>query len=260
MTISLAIASGKGGVGKTTIAVNLAITLQRMGSRVTMMDADFGLANAHILMGQNPKITMSDVLAGESSVEDALSEGPAGIKFLSGGSGLLDMLNLDAEARYRTIRALDDIENQTDVLMVDTPAGASDSTLSFVLASDKVLVVIVGEPTSLMDAYAMIKAAHMEQQVDKFSVVVNMVRDADQGVAHFEKFRAITRRFLDVELSYAGHVPQSQALRNSIVRRSPIALHPEHTRENRAFEAIAREVLRAPFRGGQGVRFFNSNR
>ena len=130
MTISIAIASGKGGVGKTSIAVNLSLTLSRLGSRVVLFDADFGLANSHILLGVNPTKTAQDILVSKTPVQEVLAPGPLGLKFLSGGSGLTELLNLEVKARYELIRTLDVIQESTDVLVVDVPAGASDSSIT----------------------------------------------------------------------------------------------------------------------------------
>ena len=153
MTTSIAVASGKGGVGKTSIAVNLALTLSRQGSRVVLFDADFGLANSHILLGVNPKKTAQDILISKTPIKESLSPGPLGLKFLSGGSGLTELLNLEVKARYELIRSFDSLAETTDVLVVDVPAGASDSSITFSAAVDRLVVILVGEPTSFMDAY-----------------------------------------------------------------------------------------------------------
>ena len=171
MTISIAVASGKGGVGKTSIAVNLSLTLSRLGSRVVLFDADFGLANSHILLGVNPKKTAQDILVSKSEVKDVLAPGPLGLKFLSGGSGFTELLNLEVKARYELIGTLDVIQENTDILVVDVPAGASDSSITFSSAVDKLVLILVGEPTSFMDAYTFIKAANLEAGVENQTVI-----------------------------------------------------------------------------------------
>ena len=190
MTISIAVASGKGGVGKTSIAVNLSLTLSRLGSRVVLFDADFGLANSHILLGVNPTKTAQDILVSKTPVQEVLAPGPLGLKFLSGGgSGLTELLNLEVKARYELIRTLDVIQESTDVLVVDVPAGASDSSITFSAAVDKLVLILVGEPTSFMDAYTFIKAANLEAGVENFSIIVNMVESDAQGLQHFTNFK-----------------------------------------------------------------------
>ncbi len=257
MTTSIAVASGKGGVGKTSIAVNLALTLSRLGSRVVLFDADFGLANSHILLGVNPKKTAQDILISKSPINEALSPGPLGLKFLSGGSGLTELLNLEVKARYELIRTLDNITESTDILVVDVPAGASDSSITFSAAVDRLIVVLVGEPTSFMDAYTFIKAASLEAGVENFSVIVNMVEDEKQGLQHFSKFQAIVNRFLDVKLSYCGHVPFSHRIRKSVVQRKPIMITKQDTVESRAFMGVAKSVQSTPKNNPKGVAFFN---
>ena len=257
MTTSIAVASGKGGVGKTSIAVNLALTLSRLGSRVALLDADFGLANSHILLGLNPKKTVHDILIGGAKLDQALTLGPLGLKFISGGSGLTEVLNLEKSARYELIRTLDELNDKVDILVVDVPAGASDSAITFASAVDSLLVVLVGEPTSFMDAYTFIKAANLEAGVSNFSIVVNMVDSEKQAASHFNKFQAIVSRFLSVNLHYNGFIPFSQRLRRSVVVRRPIMLAKDDSIEYNCFLGLAKGVMKAPKNEPKGVSFFS---
>tara|TARA_B100000575_G_C22970972_1_gene560522 strand:- start:133 stop:936 length:804 start_codon:yes stop_codon:yes gene_type:complete len=257
MATSIAVASGKGGVGKTSMSVNLSLTFAQMGNKTTLLDADFGMANAHILLGVKPNYFISDTLNGKASLSQTLCSGPVGLKFASGGSGLIDMLNLDTKTRYQTIRLFDEIVDDTDILVADVPAGASDSSLAFVSAADKVLVVLVGEPTSFLDAYSLIKAAHLEASLTNFSVVVNMTQSEAQAKAHFDKFKSIVQKFLDVTLDYVGHLPLSNRLRQSIVTRKPICIDAKDSRENGCFKKIAKNILNSPKNETGGVRFFD---
>lgn len=259
MPQSITIASGKGGVGKTCIAVNLSLTLASMGLRVKLLDADFGLANSHVLMGINSTRSIRDVISGERTLEEVAERVAPGLDLYAGGSALTDLLNVDPTVRYRLIRNFDALASQTDVLLIDAPAGASDNALSFVAASDRVLVVIVPEPTSFMDAYALIKAANIDYGLERFSIVVNMAANETEAARHFEKFRAITMRFLSVELTHVGHVPLSNALSRSIVALKPIMQgggNPS-TPEGAAFHKLANGVLHAPVNATRGLRFFD---
>lgn len=256
MTTSIVVASGKGGVGKTSIAVNLGLSLSRVRQRVALLDADFGMANAHILLGINPKYSVINAINGEITVTEAMCEAPLGLTFISGGSGLLEMLNLDEKTRYQSIRMMDEISQQTDVLFADAPAGASDSSIAFVTAADRVVVVLVGEPTSFLDAYALIKAANAEGGVENFCVVVNMARNDAEAKSHFNKFSEIVSRFLDVHLTYVGNVPYSERMRQSVVKRKPIGLGDQEWAENRKFKSISKAILDSPLNKHAGIRFF----
>ena len=258
MAQSIAIASGKGGVGKTSIAVNIALVLRQLGARVTLLDADFGTANAHILMGENLSPKIDKAMLADGSVQNALTKTSHGITLLSGGSAAIDLLDLQKNDRLQLIRNVEAISDETDYLIVDTPAGASDATLAFVAAADRVLLVVVGEPTSFMDAYTILKAAHLEHGVRSFSVVMNMARDGQEARRHFDQFLAIALRFLDVDLTYAGHVPMSSALRRSVVARRPLMANSSYAAgpEGQALQSIVQKLLKAPMNQSSGIRFF----
>ena len=156
MATSIVVASGKGGVGKTSISVNLGLTLARQGRRTVLLDADFGMANAHILLGANPKRFIMDAIKGDTPLADTMCDAPHGLKFISGGSGLLEMLNLEKTTRYQAIRMVDELRDQTEVLIVDAPAGASDSSIAFLAAQLTMswLFLLVSQPSSFLDAYS----------------------------------------------------------------------------------------------------------
>ncbi len=257
MVSSVAIASGKGGVGKTTIAVNLALTLIKMGSKVSLFDTDFGLANSHIILGINPRKTIRDVIKNNSSINDVIENGPAGLKFISGGNGLIDILNIEKNAIFQVIRALEPLEKIINTLIVDTPAGASDNSILFSAAVDRLVIVLVGEPTSFLDAYTFIKAANLEKGIRNFSVVVNMVDNDEAGKKTFEKFHKITDKFLDVNLSFAGSIPKSIKLQQSIVKKLPIVLNKSAELETLAFKRIAKHIVNSASNSNKGIRFFS---
>lgn len=258
MAQSITIASGKGGVGKTSVAVNLALVLRQIGARVTLLDADFGTANAHILMGHNLSPKLNKAALDNGSVRSALASTAHGVTLLSGGSAALDLLDLKKNDRLQLIRNVEAMSDETDYLIVDTPAGASDATLAFVAAADRVLLVVVGEPTSFMDAYTILKAAHLEYGVRNFSVMVNMASTEQEARRHFDRFLAIALRFLDVELTYLGHLPMSLPLRRSVVSRRPLMANPADSSgvEAQAFRSITQKLLKAPMNQPSGIRFF----
>ena len=256
MAKSMAICSGKGGVGKSNVTVNLAMVYQSMGKRIAILDADFGMANTHILMGVNPEFYISEVISGEKTISEIGCKGPNGVSIYSGGSGLLDMLNLDQSKRFQTIRLMDEIEDQIDILLIDVPAGASDNSVSFVSAADSAVVVLVGEPTSFLDAYSFIKACHLEMEMANFTIVVNMANSATEAKRHFDRFNEIAMQFLDVRLRFGGHIPMSQRIRKAVVSRKPITTQKSDLPEVMAFQSVAKQVLDAPTNQTNGIRFF----
>ena len=257
MAVSIAVTSGKGGVGKTNTAVNLAISLRKLGKRVVLFDADFGMANAHIMLGSNPTTTTGDYLNGATSIVNTLTETSAGLKFIAGGSGLTELLNLDNQTRYKMLSGISSLEGDIDYLVVDSPAGASDSALFFVSAVDLALIVLVAEPTSFLDAYALVKAAHLENGVTDFAVMVNMSDNAKTAETNFNKFSDITTRFLDIKLHYVGMVPQSPAIKRSIVQRKPISISQPKSPLAMAYETLALKMMKTSHSRHNGVKFFN---
>ena len=257
MSNSIAVASGKGGVGKTTIAVNLALTLSQMGSKVSLMDADFGLANAHILLGINPKKTIRDVLKNNMLIEDVIETGPQGLKFISGGNGLIDILNIEKNSKYQLIRSLDPIEKFTDTLIVDIPAGASENSMTFASAVDRLVIVLVGEPTSFMDAYTFIKTAKLDYNLHNFSIIVNMADNDKAAEETFQKFQKIVDKFLDANLTFAGSIPRTKKIQNAIIRKLPIVLDKQAELESLAFQRLSKNVIKAGENRHNGIRFFS---
>ena len=259
MSNSIAVASGKGGVGKTTVAVNLALTLSQMGSKIALMDADFGLANAHILLGINPKKTIRDVLKNDMAVEDVIETGPQGLKFISGGNGLIDILNIEKNSKYQLIRSLDPIERYTDTLIVDIPAGASENSMTFASAVDKLVIVLVGEPTSFMDAYTFIKTASLDYNLHNFSIIVNMADSEKTAGETFKKFQTIVGKFLDVNLTFAGGILRTKKIQNAIIRKLPVVLDEEAELEKLAFQRLSKNIIKAGENRHNGIRFFSKS-
>jgi len=209
----IAVTSGKGGVGKTNLSVNVGIALSQMGQRVVLMDADMGLANVDILLGVYPKFNLSHVLSGEKTLDEIMIDGPAGLRVIPGASGIQKMSELTTVEQAAVIHAFSEIDQDIDVLIVDTAAGISASVVNFARACQEIIVVVCDEPTSLTDAYAFIKLLNRDYGLSHFHVITNMVQTVQQGLALFQKLSKVTDRYLDVTLKFAGAVPYDEYLR-----------------------------------------------
>ena len=222
LTKVIAITGGKGGVGKTNITLNTAISLAKQGKRVMVLDADLGLANVDVMLGLRVEKNLSHVLSGECTLQEVLVEGPYGIQIAPAASGTQSMVELTATEHVGLIRAFSELENQVDVFIIDTAAGISDMVLSFSRASQDVVVVVCDEPTSLTDAYALIKLLNRDHGVFRFKVVANMVRTMKEGQDLFNKLSMVTGRFLDVALELVATVPFDENIRKSVRKQKAI--------------------------------------
>tara|TARA_B100000131_G_scaffold321395_1_gene371999 strand:+ start:3033 stop:3809 length:777 start_codon:yes stop_codon:yes gene_type:complete len=256
MAVSLAIASGKGGVGKTTVSVNLSLALAQAGKRVVLLDADFGMANSHVLLGINPKYNIADYLSGKCNINDLIIEAPSNLKFIAGGTAVNDLLNSKEQDRYKVIRGMQELSSSTDILIVDAAAGGADSTLDFVGASDQVLIVVEGEPTSIMDAYALIKAAHLERNVKNFSIFINKASSEVEAKQNFKVFQRVVDNHLDARVHFCGYLPMSAVLKKAVIMKKPVMIHNQKSKEGVAFQKLAGIMLKAAINEPQGIRFF----
>ena len=258
MTLSIAVTSGKGGVGKTNTAVNLAISLGQSGKNVLLFDADFGLANVHVLLGTKPIKTVADFLDGKCTMEESITKFSDNLSVLSGGSGLTELLNLDNKRRHQILSGISNLSINIDYLIVDCPAGAAESTLFFTSASDIAIVVLVEEPTSFLDAYALIKAANLEARVKNFAVAVNMAENKNMAKNSFEKFREIAIRFLDVNLHYAGMIPYSKEIKHAVTQRKPVTLSQPSSMPSACFKEMAKTLMTVPIHASNSLKFFDN--
>lgn len=238
----VAVTGGKGGVGKTNVSVNLSLALTQMGRRTTLLDADLGLANVDVLLGLKPRHTLKDVLDATCSMHDVIVNGPMDLKVVPAASGLQEMVKLGPREHAGLISAFSEIAHNMDVLIVDTAAGIADDVLSFLCAAQEVVVVVCNEPTSITDAYALIKILNQQYGISKIRVVANMVRNEADGVAVYNKLQHVTDRFLDVALLHAGSIPQDEQLRRAVQKqRAVLDLYPA-SKSAQAFRKLAQEV------------------
>lgn len=238
----IAVTGGKGGVGKSNVSVNLSMGLAELGRRVVLLDADLGLANVDILLGITPKQNISNVLSGECSLMDVMVQGPGGIRIIPAASGTQEMASLSPREHAGLIQAFSSIGEQLDVLVIDTAAGIADNVTSFVKAAQEVLIVVTDEPTSITDAYALIKLLNRDHGLFRFRVVANMVKTSQEGHALFAKLTKVTDRFLDVALQYVGCVPWDESVKRSVQRQKAVIEAYPRSKAALAFKALAKKV------------------
>ncbi|MGB5305838.1 MAG: MinD/ParA family protein [Gammaproteobacteria bacterium] len=242
----VAVTGGKGGVGKTSVSINLATALAQHGKAVMLMDADLGLANVDVLLGLTSRYNLSHVITGESTLADIIVEGPAGVKIIPAASGKHNMINLTAAEHSGLIHAFGELDHGVDVLLVDTAAGISDSVITFTRAAHEVVVVVCDEPASVTDAYALIKILNRDNGVERFHVLANMTTSAYEGQALFKKLSRVAQRFLDVTLNFMGAIPHDEYLRKAIQRQQTVMEAFPRSRSAVAFRKLAEKTDRLP--------------
>lgn len=220
----LAITSGKGGVGKTNFAINLAISIKRLGHKVLVLDADLGLANVEILTGTNAKYTILDLILGRKSINEIIIHGPEEIKLISGGSGLEELSVMEDENIIRLIEELERLESSIDFIIIDTGAGISNLVTKFVMAADEVIIVTTPDPTSIMDAYTMIKTLINNGYESKLNVVTNMVNNKKEAITTFNKLNMAANNFLKTELNFLGFLERSNLVSRAVKEQIPFIL------------------------------------
>ena len=242
----IAVTGGKGGVGKTNVSLNTAIALGQLGNRVLVLDADLGLANCDVMLGLRVERNLSHVLSGECELDEILVEGPAGIKIVPATSGSQSMVELSPSEHAGLIRAFSELNTEFDILIVDTAAGISDMVLSFSRAAQDVMVVVCDEPTSITDAYALIKVLSREHGVYKFKIVANMVRSMRECHELFAKLSKVTDRFLDVSMELVATVPYDENMRKATRRQKVIVDLFPNSPAAIAFKTLATKAVKWP--------------
>ncbi len=220
----VAVTSGKGGVGKTNFTINLGISLARAGKKVVIFDADLGMANIDVILGSIPKYTLVDLMETDLPIERIMSEGPEGIKIISGASGIEGLIDMSPENTKRLNQRFSQISRYADFILIDTGAGIAKSVLSFVLSAQEVLVISTPEPTSITDAYAVIKAVGKQDQNKSIQLVINKVRDRKQGREVYEKLKRVGREFLQMEIGLLGCVQEDPYVVKAVYSQTPFSV------------------------------------
>ncbi len=236
------IASGKGGVGKTNVVVNLAISLQRKGRKVLIIDADLGMANVDVVLGLFPAVTLFDVFFNNKSLQEAIIEGPEGIKIIPGGSGMIKMTTLDTAQQSKLAEEfiqLDDI----DTILIDTGAGISMNLMSFIAFSQEVLIVTTPEPTALTDAYGLLKVISELQLKKSIKVIVNRVSGKDIALFTFERLKNTVEKFLRINLEYAGYIMDDIRVSNAVMDRKAFVLEYPNAVASKCINSISDRMI-----------------
>lgn len=239
----ITVTSGKGGVGKTNISVNLALNLSQMGYRVVILDADFGLSNIDVLFGISPRHTLLDVISNSKSIFDILSEGPMNVKFISGGSGVEEMAQLKKPEFDIVIEKTASLDKIADIIIVDTGAGISDNVISFVLAADDVILVTTPEPTAIMDAYALVKTVSYRDQNKNIQLLVNRAESEKEALNVIHKLCFATEKFLNVKLRELGFILFDTNVTKAVKQQEPFIMSYPKSVVSKQLTQIAKKLV-----------------
>lgn len=261
----IAVTSGKGGVGKSNMAVNLAVCLKNAGKRVIIFDADFGLANVEVMFGTHPQYNLSDVIYKNMDITSIITKGPHDIGFISGGSGIVGLNNLSQTQIRGLTRSLAKLNALCDVLIVDTGAGVSNQVIDFVLACSEVIVVTTPEPSSLTDSYSLLKALYKSprflQKDTRIYLVANKVNSDEEGIAVYDKMYSVVNNFLGGKIEYLGPVPNDTVLEKAVRAQKVVSFEAPQAKSTKAFCALTNRLLsdHAPAKNMRGITQFIHN-
>lgn len=224
----ITVTSGKGGVGKSSVSINLAIQLSRQGKKVIVFDADFGLANIEVMLGLRPEYNLADLMFRGKTLKDIITYGPENIGFISGGSGINELANMTKEQIYSLIQRLYELDNMADIIIVDTGAGISEAVLEFVAASEEVLLVATPEPTSITDAYALLKTLNRNTSYAPEKTVIKMIaneiRSPKEAEELFEKLSIVVNKFLNIDVEFLGSIPYDNSMQRAVMKQAPVSI------------------------------------
>jgi flagellar biosynthesis protein FlhG len=255
--IVLAVTSGKGGVGKTNLSINVSVALTRLGHRVALIDADYGLGNVDVMLGLTPEVHVAQVLSGEKRLLDVLIEGPCGLQVLPAGSGVQPLTALSDEQRGRLAAAIEQARPSFDYIIIDTGAGISDNVLETLKLSEHVILVTSLDPAALVDAYALATVLWKTSSTARIGLVVNGVRDGVEGRLAFRQIDLAAERFLGHRLTYLGFVPEDPSVREATTIQRPVVEHLPQAPASRCFRLLATRVASLST-GPGGLRLMTS--
>lgn len=243
----ITVTSGKGGVGKSNTAINLAIQFKKMGQKVIILDADFGLANIEIMFGTVPKHNLCDLIYQGKNIREIITWGPMDVGFISGGSGIAGLSNLSRDYLVYIINNLAELDAIADTIIVDTGAGISDAVLEFLVASGEILLVTTPEPTSITDSYSLLKALNrhprFSSDVSKIKVIANKVDSEEEGQSLFEKVDSVVSRYLKIPITYLGAIPRDPQLAKAVMQQMPVSMQAPQAKSAIAFENMAATLM-----------------
>lgn len=243
----ITVTSGKGGVGKSNTAINLACQFRKMGHRVIILDADFGLANIEIMFGTVPKHNLCDLIYQGKSITDIITWGPMDIGFISGGSGIAGLSNLNQDYLNYIVQNLSKLDSIADIIIIDTGAGISDAVLDFLVASGEILLVATPEPTSITDSYSLLKALNrhprFSMEESKIKVIANKVSGDIEGETMYNKLNTVVNRYLKLSVSYLGAIPQDHHLEDAVMQQQPVSMYRPGSKSALAYERMAYSLM-----------------
>ncbi|MCQ2979496.1 MAG: MinD/ParA family protein [Clostridia bacterium] len=239
----ITVTSGKGGVGKSNVAVNLALMLIEKGKRVLIIDADLGLANVEILMGVIPKYNLTEVINGNKKIAEIICDGPNGLKFISGGSGIENLANLSEDKLTTVARDLASLDEMFDTIIIDTGAGINETVMTFARIANEILLVTTSDPTAITDAYALLKVLKNSSNDTNVKVIVNMVRNKIDATNVFNKLNNVCEKFLDTSLEVIEFIPEDLALEKSVRMQRPVVLEYPRSEVTAAFRKLTNKVI-----------------